>query len=124
MTDQLDRLLAAAADEGVVVTVNADGRVKLSGPSGQMGKWKAALAPHKPAILSRDLDSLIEAAARHYGYSAADLRMVRAIAASDPEGLRLALRSDPLRQFYQTENRPSPDRENPITHFSEQPPCY
>lgn len=124
MTGHLDRLLAAAADEGVIVTVTTDGKVKLSGPTDAIGKWKSVLAQHKPAILERDLDILIRQAAAFWQYDADDLHLIRQTARTDPAGLRLALRSDPLHPYYQTEPRPSPDRENPTPQLSEQPSCY
>lgn len=39
---------------------------------------------------------LSQAAADVYGYDAEDWRIIRELAKSDPDGLRLALESDPL----------------------------
>ncbi len=103
----LDHLLATAAAEGVTVTVTTDGRVKLNGPASALLKWKPVLVQHKNAILAADLDQLIRQAAAFWHYDADDLRLVRAVAATDPAGLRLALRSDPLQPYYPTERTPS-----------------
>jgi hypothetical protein len=124
VTHPLDHLLAVAADEGIVATVTPDGRIKLNGPAHSLSKWKAALAPHKPAILERDLDNLIREAAAFWQYDADDLRLIRQAARTDPAGLRLALRSDPLHPYYQTETIPSPSRENPTPQRLEQPSCF
>jgi len=50
--------------------------------------------------IDEDLECLIQAAADFWRYDADDLRLIRATAAVDPDGLRLALSSDPLKPFY------------------------
>ena len=50
--------------------------------------------------IDEDLECLITAAADFWHYDADDLRLIRATAAVDPDGLRLALSSDPLKPFY------------------------
>lgn len=47
-----------------------------------------------------DLECLIKAAADFWQYDADDLRLIRTTAAVDPDGLRLALSTDPLKPFY------------------------
>jgi len=47
-----------------------------------------------------DLEDLIQAAADFWNYDADDLRLIRASAAVDPDGIRRALSSDPLKPFY------------------------
>ena len=46
------------------------------------------------------LEGLIQAAAEFWNYDADDLRLIRATAAVDPDGIRRALSSDPLKPFY------------------------
>jgi hypothetical protein len=50
--------------------------------------------------IDEDLERLIQAAADFWHYDADDLRLIRATAAVDPDGLRLALSTDPLKPFY------------------------
>jgi hypothetical protein len=50
--------------------------------------------------IDADLERLIQAAADFWQYDADDLRLIRATAAVDPDGLRLALSTDPLKPFY------------------------
>ena len=50
--------------------------------------------------VEEDLKRLIQAAADFWQYDTDDLRLIRATAAVDPDGLRLALSSDPLKPFY------------------------
>ena len=50
--------------------------------------------------IDEDLECLIQAAADFWQYDADDLRLIRATAAVDPDGLRLALSTDPLKPFY------------------------
>jgi len=47
-----------------------------------------------------DLECLIQVAADFWQYDADDLRLIRATATVDPDGLRLALSMDPLKPFY------------------------
>lgn len=50
--------------------------------------------------IDEDLERLIQAAADFWQYDADDLRLIRATAVVDPDGLRLALSTDPLKPFY------------------------
>lgn len=50
--------------------------------------------------IDEDLECLIQATADFWQYDADDLLLIRATAAVDPDGLRLALSSDPLKPFY------------------------
>lgn len=50
--------------------------------------------------IDEDLEGLIQAAADFWQYDADDLRLIRATAVVDPDGLRLALSTDPLKPFY------------------------
>jgi len=46
------------------------------------------------------LDSLIQRAATFYEYSAEDSALIEALKRNDPDGLHLALKTDPLCHFY------------------------
>jgi hypothetical protein len=46
------------------------------------------------------LDSLIQRAATFYEYSAEDYALIEALKRNDPDGLHLALKTDPLCHFY------------------------
>jgi len=124
VTAYLDHLLADAKKDGIGIGITADSKVKLRGPASALHKWQPILVQHKADILAADLDRLIRQAATFYQYDTDDLRLIQITAASDPAGLRLALRSDPLRPYYQTAPIPSPDRENPIPQPSEHTSCY
>lgn len=50
--------------------------------------------------IDEDLERLIQAAADFWQYDADDLNLIRATAAVDTDGLRLALSTDPLKPFY------------------------
>ena len=54
--------------------------------------------PQLPSVL--DLDYLIKAAATFYEYSPDDLVVIDEMKRDNPDGLRLALGTDPLRPFY------------------------
>lgn len=58
-----------------------------------------------PAI-DEDLKRLIQAAADYWHYNEDDLRLIHATAASDPDGLRLALSLDPLKPYYDLDSLP------------------
>lgn len=51
-------------------------------------------------VLDDELECLIQAATNFWQYDADDLRLIRAAAATDPDGIRLALSTDPLKPFY------------------------
>lgn len=66
-----------------------------------VGVRKAATAsPGASARLDADLETLIQEAAVFWQYDEEDLRLVHELAERDPEGLRCALLSNPLRPFY------------------------
>lgn len=50
--------------------------------------------------IDEDMEHLIQAAVDFWQYDADDLRLIRATAAIDPDRLRLALSSDPLKPYY------------------------
>lgn len=50
--------------------------------------------------IDEDLERLIQESARFWLWDAEDLRLIRETAAHDPDGIRLALITDPLRHFY------------------------
>jgi hypothetical protein len=125
VTGYLDHLLADAKKDGISITVTADNKVKLRGPASALHKWQPILVQHKADILAADLDILIGQAATFYQYDADDLRLIQITAASDPAGLRLALRMDPLRPYYtQTETLPETPTEITPSSLSENSSCY
>lgn len=57
--------------------------------------------PTPSVPLDANLDALVQAAADYYGYDDEDVRLMQDISQREPDGLRLALETDPLRPFYQ-----------------------
>lgn len=106
------KLIDLARADGLELSPNGDG-VKLRGQAETVSRWKPILAPHKADILAilaandapipADLALLIRRAATYYGYSPEDLAEVEELARREPEGLRMALRADPLAPYMQTQ---------------------
>jgi len=102
-------LLAQVRKDGLQIRADA-GQVKLAGPPELIQKWRPILAPHKSELLAllsandagipADLEALIWETARLWQWDEDDLGLIHATAARDPDGMRLALSSDPLRPFY------------------------
>lgn len=67
-------------------------------PCTSTGERRAGDGGHQ--AIDEDLERLIQAAADFWQYDADDLNLIRATAAVDPDGLRLALSTDPLKPFY------------------------
>jgi hypothetical protein len=68
------------------------------------GGQQRTSTPQSPSVF--DLDYLIKAAATFYEYSPDDLVVIDEMKRDNPDGLRLALGTDPLRPFY-THNEPT-----------------
>lgn len=111
------KLIDMARADGLELFSNGDG-VKLRGEPETVARWKPILAPHKADILTAlsandspipaDLALLIQRAATFYGYSPEDLAEVEDLARRAPDGLRMALRADPLAPYMQSQTT-SPD---------------
>lgn len=97
-------LIDQARVDGLELRPNGD-RIKLIGPSAVVERWTPAIAANKAAILAAlaantapiapDLERLIVRAGAFWEYSPDDYALIREIGRRDPDGLRLALATDP-----------------------------
>lgn len=75
-----------------------------SGLSG-CGPYRGSQSGHSEASsqpIPADLETLIQESARFWQWDEDDLRLISETASRDPDGIRLALSTDPLRHLYRT----------------------
>lgn len=102
-------IIARAESLGLKLIPDGD-QIRVRGPHEAILEIAPLVKQAKPELLAlltendtdipADLDALIRDAAAYWQFNDDDLRLIRATATKDPDGMRLALSTDPVRQFY------------------------